>query len=155
MAALADEIWHQHYADILQKAQIDYMVEHFQSEAALTEQIEQQGYRYLLAVDSESDTPCGFCGYHREEENGRMFISKIYIRQAFRRQGIAGQFLQEVLKRSQGLGSVYLTVNKYNTGSIEAYRHLGFKTVDSAVTDIGNGYVMDDYIMQRKLPAEQ
>ena len=132
-------------SSILKPDQIDYMVEHFQSEAALTEQM-RQGYRYLLAVDtesntpcgfSESNTPCGFCGYHREEENGRMFVSKIYIRQSFRRRGIAGQFLQEVLERSQGLHSVYLTVNKYNTGSIEAYRHLGFKTVDSAVTDIG------------------
>lgn len=154
MAELADEIWHQHYQGILKPDQIDYMVEHFQSEAALTEQM-RQGYRYLLAIDSESNAPCGFCGYHREEENGRMFVSKIYIRQSFRRRGIAGQFLQEVLERSQGLGSVYLTVNKYNIGSIEAYRHLGFKTVDSAVTDIGNGYVMDDYIMQRELPAKR
>ena len=95
VAELADEIWHQHYQGILKPDQIDYMVEHFQSEAALTEQM-RQGYRYLLAIDSESNTPCGFCGYHREEENGRMFVSKIYIRQSFRRRGIAGQFLQEL-----------------------------------------------------------
>ena len=60
-----------------------------------------------------------------------------------------------MLERSQGLHSVYLTVNKYNTGSIEVYRHLGFEIADSAVTDIGNGYVMDDYIMQRELPAKR
>lgn len=84
VAELADEIWHQHYQGILKPDQIDYMVKHFQSEAALTEQM-RQGYRYLLAIDSESNTPCGFCGYHREEENGRMFVSKIYIRQSFRR----------------------------------------------------------------------
>ena len=56
VAELADEIWHQHYQGILKPDQIDYMVKHFQSEAALTEQM-GQGYRYLLAVDSESNTP--------------------------------------------------------------------------------------------------
>jgi len=41
-------------------------------------------------------------------------------------------------------------VNKYNP-SYDIYRHLGFEVIDSVVTDIGEGYVMDDYIMQRKL----
>ena len=46
--------------------------------------------------------------------------------------------------------AIYLTVNKYNP-SYQIYRHLGVEAIDSVVTDIGEGYVMDDYIMQRKL----
>lgn len=146
MAQLADEIWHEHYQNILSPEQIDYMVERYQSVQAITEQLEQ-GYHYLLAL--EDGQPCGFCGYHRETD--RMFLSKIYIRKDFRRRGIASAFLKQVTEESQGLAAIYLTVNKHNTGSITAYQHFGFETIDSVVTDIGHGYVMDDFIMQKSL----
>lgn len=122
------------------------MVERYQSVQAITEQLEQ-GYHYLLAL--EDGQPCGFCGYHRETD--RMFLSKIYIRKDFRRHGIASAFLKQVTEESQGLAAIYLTVNKHNAGSIAAYQHFGFETIDSVVTDIGHGYVMDDFIMQKSL----
>ncbi|WP_338086520.1 GNAT family N-acetyltransferase [Negativibacillus massiliensis] len=146
VAQLADEIWHEHYQNILSPEQIDYMVERYQSVQAITEQLEQ-GYHYLLAL--EDGQPCGFCGYHRETD--RMFLSKIYIRKDFRRRGIASAFLKQVTEESQGLAAIYLTVNKHNAGSIAAYQHFGFETIDSVVTDIGHGYVMDDFIMQKSL----
>lgn len=126
MAQLADEIWHEHYQNILSPEQIDYMVERYQSVQAITEQLEQ-GYHYLLAL--EDGQPCGFCGYHRETD--RMFLSKIYIRKDFRRRGIASAFLKQVTEESQGLAAIYLTVNKHNAGSITAYQHFGFETIDS------------------------
>ena len=46
---------------------------------------------------------------------------------------------------------IRLTVNKYNQYTIDAYNKWGFKTVDSVVTDIGNGFVMDDYIMEYEI----
>lgn len=95
-------------------------------------------------MDSHAD-----CGYHRETD--RMFLSKIYIRKDFRRRGIASAFLKQVTEESQGLAAIYLTVNKHNAGSIAAYQRFGFETIDSVVTDIGHGYVMDDFIMQKSL----
>ena len=50
-----------------------------------------------------------------------------------------------------GKSCIYLTVNKYNSGSIEVYKKLGFTVADQVVTDIGGGYVMDDYIMEKAL----
>jgi len=47
-----------------------------------------------------------------------------------------------------GLSRIQLTVNKGNSGSISVYEHWGFVTVDSVVTDIGCGFVMDDYVME-------
>ena len=38
-AKLADRIWHEHYADILGSAQIDYMLEKFQSVKAIEAQM--------------------------------------------------------------------------------------------------------------------
>jgi RimJ/RimL family protein N-acetyltransferase len=47
--------------------------------------------------------------------------------------------------------SIDLTVNKYNTNSIKAYEKMGFEKIDSVVMDIGNGYVMDDYVMKKEV----
>ena len=57
-------------------------------------------------------------------------------------------FLDEQVKINM-LQGMYLTVNKYNEHAIDVYKHYGFKIVDSVVTDIGNGFVMDDYIMYK------
>ena len=46
---------------------------------------------------------------------------------------------------------IWLTVNKHNDGSIAAYRRFGFRTVREETTEIGCGYVMDDYIMEKEL----
>ena len=56
---------------------------------------------------------------------------------------------QQALVR--GLRAVRLNVNKYNTKSIAAYRKSGYEVIDTVVADIGRGYVMDDYIMQKQL----
>ena len=43
---------------------------------------------------------------------------------------------------------VFLSKLYLRTHSLDVYRAKGFKQIDSVVTDIGNGFVMDDYIMQ-------
>lgn len=53
------------------------------------------------------------------------------------------------LCREQGLVALYLTVNRENAGSIAAYLAMGFRKVREQVTDIGEGYVMDDFIMEK------
>ena len=45
-----------------------------------------------------------------------------------------------------GKKSVYLTVNKHNDRAVAVYKKIGFELTDSVVTDIGSGFVMDDYI---------
>ena len=59
--------------------------------------------------------------------------------------------MEEVCRLGDGLQSVYLTVNKQNHGPIAVYKKLGFQIVDSVETDIGNGFIMDDYIMEKPL----
>ena len=43
------------------------------------------------------------------------------------------------------------TVNKHNDLAIRAYRAKGFQTIDAVETDIGNGFVMDDFIMEKRV----
>lgn len=142
LAELASEIWHEYWPCILTPEQIDYMVENFQSENAIKEQIANENYTYyFLIIDGE------VAGYTGVSEKGEyLFLSKLYIKKEFRHQGIGRKAFDEIKKL--GFDKIQLTVNKYNKNTIEAYLKYGFKIIDEAVTDIGNGFVMDDYIME-------
>lgn len=150
IAELADEIWHECFVGIISNGQIDYMVEKFQSLSAMTEQIENQNYCYF-AVREDGEL-CGYIGV-KPEDDDRFFLSKLYLRKSSRGKGIASLMLAKVFDEARKIGKkrVYLTVNKHNDHAVEVYRKTGFVTVDTAVTDIGNNYVMDDFIMEYKL----
>ena len=51
----------------------------------------------------------------------------------------------------RGLDKIWLTCNKNNTKTLDIYKHLGFEIVREEVTDIGEGYVMDDYVLEYKI----
>lgn len=150
IAELADEIWHECFVGIISNGQIDYMVEKFQSLGAMTEQIENQGYTYFAVRDNGE--LCGYIGV-KPEEDDRFFLSKLYLHKNSRGKGIASLMLAKVFDEARKTGKkrVYLTVNKYNDRAVAVYKKTGFVTVDTAVTDIGNNYVMDDFIMEYKL----
>ena len=150
VAELASIIWHECFIDIISEGQIDYMVEKFQSYKAMTKQIIEQDYSYFAV--RENDELCGYIGV-KPEKDDRFFLSKLYLRSDRRGRGIASLMLKKVFEeaKSSGKERVYLTVNKHNERAIAVYLRTGFEIVDKAVTDIGNGYVMDDYIMEYTL----
>lgn len=150
LAELADKIWHECFIDIISAEQIDYMVDKFQSYDAMLTQISSQGYSYCGVYD-DGDL-CGYIGM-KPDTDGRFFLSKLYLRSDKRGQGIATQMMKRVFDEAESCGRnrVYLTVNKYNTHAIDVYKRLGFTVAEAAVTDIGNGFVMDDYVMECKL----
>lgn len=86
----------------------------------------------------------------KPEEGSRFFLSKLYLRKDKRNKGIASQMLEKVFSEAEAAGksSVYLTVNKHNRHAIDVYIKKGFRMIKDAVTDIGGGFVMDDYIME-------
>ena len=92
----------------------------------------------------------GYTGGHVEPETNRFFLSKIYLLASQRGRHYSSEAIRfyENLCRERGLRGMYLTVNKHNNIAIRAYKAKGFKTIDSVVTDIGSGFVMDDYIME-------
>ncbi|MBR2284260.1 MAG: GNAT family N-acetyltransferase [Ruminococcus sp.] len=150
IAQLADSIWHECFVGIISEGQIDYMVDKFQSLEAMTEQIENQGYYYLAVRDGGE--LCGYIALKPEKDN-RLFLSKLYLRSDKRGLGIGRAMLGRVFEEAAALGkdTVYLTVNKHNDHAVNVYKAAGFYEADTAVTDIGGGYVMDDYIMEYRL----
>lgn len=145
IADMAEIIWHEHFTPIIGQDQVNYMVEKFQSFPALKDQL-AKGYEYYQLFDNGNF--CGYCGIH--PESPRLFLSKLYIKKDFRGRHLATksfQFLQ-ALCRDRALTTIWLTCNKHNSSSLAVYRHLGFTTTSTQEADIGQGYIMDDYIME-------
>lgn len=152
LAAIADEVWHQHFATILSPEQIDYMVARFQSEAAMKDQMETQGYEYYF-IQAEG-VNVGYVGI--KNDGDRLFLSKLYILKRYRGNGYASgafEFLRRIC-RVRGLRAVWLTVNRYNADTIAIYKKKGFAVTEEKVTDIGNGFVMDDYFMEWQIEEQ-
>jgi GNAT superfamily N-acetyltransferase len=152
VAQLAHEIWNQHFTPIIGKAQVDYMVEKFQSKRAISEQIASGYSYYLLRADGDYFGYTGICA--KEDE---LFLSKLYLRASQRGKGHGRKVVEflEDLARDKGLGKITLTVNKNNTDTIKAYEKFGFVNLGVLVQDIGNGFVMDDYKMEKVVRREE
>lgn len=149
---LARPIWIEHYTPLIGLAQVNYMLDKFQSESAIFAQIEQNYDYYLVeSINSENDEQMVgfFCIQEREKS---LFISKFYLSSSARGQGLGRKmmvFIENIAKTSQK-EQLMLTVNKQNP-SLNVYLRLGFEKTEDVTFDIGNGYVMDDYVMTKLL----
>lgn len=152
LCRVAKEAWEQAYGVLLGPAQVAYMVEKFQSPPAVREQMAREGYEYyMIRSGGQAQGLVGFAP--RYEGRDELFLSKLYLLPALQGSGAARAAFDfvEGEARRLGLPAIRLTVNKGNTHAADVYRHFGFETVDAVVTDIGGGYVMDDYIMVKRL----
>lgn len=147
LCTLAKEIWQEYSICFIDQDQIDYMLEKFQSVQAVKAQINFQKYSYyFLEEDGEN-----FGYFAVQPQKGNLFLSKIYIKKDFRGKGYGRKaFTNAIVEIAKEMEKpkIKLTVNKYNFASIMAYEKLGFERVGEEETDIGNGYIMDDYIYE-------
>jgi diamine N-acetyltransferase len=156
---LAGTIWRQHYAGIISAAQIEYMLAGRFTDEALREQMQaaDRGLE-LLRV---SGTPVGYCGYELADMDGdgseasppAMKLGQIYVLESHRGIGLGRFMLGYIESRTRELGreKLWLQVNKQNHGAIGFYMTAGFEVVREAVLDIGGGFVMDDYVMAKRV----
>jgi len=150
LTVLAEKIWTEHYTPIIGNAQVSYMLKKFQSEESIKQQL-NEGYTYYIIL--YNGKTAGYFSILFKAEENYLFLSKLYVDKEFRRKGLASDtliFIRKLAKEAN-LPAICLTVNKGNTDSINAYLSLGFVKTDSIITNIGNGFVMDDYIMEYRL----
>ena len=147
VAELAREIWTTHYTPLIGAAQVDYMLVRFQSETAIAKQIAAEGYEYYLAPGA------GYLALVPDLEMKSLLLSKIYVKADRRRTGLGRAMAAFAEKRGAELGcrELWLTVNKHNAGAIAFYERRGFRKTEPVVTDIGGGFVMDDWRMAKDL----
>ncbi len=144
---LGIEIWNEHYINIISKEQIDYMLNKFQSFSAIKSQI-NEGYIYYLLNYASNNV--GYFSIQKNEKS--LFLSKLYIKKDYRKLGIGRAALDFIKKEATALGlnNINLVVNKNNKNSITAYIKNGFTIDKEIITEIGNGFIMDDYVMSCK-----
>ncbi len=148
VAELARDIWTAYYTPLIGAAQVGYMLAAFQSEEAITRQISAADHEYYLAPG------VGYLALVPEPAQQRMLVSKIYVKDDRRRTGIGRAMiaLAEERCRATGCRELWLTVNRHNTASIAFYEKMGFHKTNEQVTDIGGGFVMDDWRMAKTIP---
>jgi len=146
---LAKEIWNEHYSKILSQAQIDFMLNLFYSEEKIQEELNHENITWNLIYLDE--IPVGYISCKIESEE--IHLSKIYIKSETRGKGLGKIMLNHAIELTKNLNkkSLYLNVNKYNTDSIKFYESQDFTIIEEGIFDIGNGYVMDDFIMKKTI----
>lgn len=142
---LAKEIWTAHYTTMIGEDQVNYMLETFQSAKAIAQQI-ISGTIYYISFDGK--IPCGYSAIKPDQKG--LFLSKLYVKDSHRERGVARMMLEAIRQyaKDANVDCIWLTCNKNNTGSLHAYERLGFSIVGESVTDIGQGFQMDDYVLQ-------
>ena len=148
LASLAENIWREYWTSRITSAQTEYMIEKFQSFKAIKHQIEDENYIYNIFYDAKSKSVIGYFGISPQEDC--LFLSKLYIKHDFRGFGCGNLAFNRIKLYAVKYNKtrIKLTVNKYNTQTIKVYEKWGFRNIKSVVSDIGSGFVMDDYIME-------
>ena len=144
--SLAKQIWTSHYTPIIGSAQVDYMLTKFQSQSAIADDI-GGGYVYTLAYSDGA--PCGYSAIKLDQG---VFLSKFYVLQTHRGRGIGKALMDNIadFANRHNQSRIWLTCNKHNP-SLSVYKKMNFTIIDKIVTDIGGGYVMDDYVLEKAL----
>jgi GNAT superfamily N-acetyltransferase len=147
---LTEKIWRPTYQQILTPEQIDYMINLMYSQASLTRQMNEQQHHFLLLY--EGSQAIGFASYSTTDRAGIYKLHKIYIDGSYQGKGVGKFFINAVIDRVKAAqaGILELDVNRYNKARF-FYEKQGFSVVKEKDTDIGNGYLMNDYVMQKTL----
>ena len=145
---LAKEIWEEHYTSIIGPQQVQYMLTTLQSKKAILNDL-NRGKEYIFV--NLNNQAIGYLSYELMDK--QLFLSKLYLKKKQRGKGY-GRFLITQIKdiaQKNKKQTIVLTVNKHNHASIAAYKTFGFDLVKEQKVDIGNGYVMDDYVFHYSL----
>jgi ribosomal protein S18 acetylase RimI-like enzyme len=142
------EVWPQTYAPILSAEQIDYMLEKMYSVEALQKQM-TEGQQFLIVYNAAH--PIGFASYS-QAASGLYKLNKIYILPTQQGRGIGRKVIQHVIEEilQKGATALQLNVNRDN-GAKQFYERLDFTVIRSEDIPIGNGFFMNDYIMEKRL----
>jgi GNAT superfamily N-acetyltransferase len=144
---MAHEIWPKTYSNILSKNQLDYMLGLLYNEQKLKKEMEE-GVDFILVYDGPH--PAGFAAFSRIQPEVYK-LHKIYVLPSQQGKGTGRFIIDEVIKdmKQNGATTLQLNVNRHNNARV-FYEKLGFIVVREEDIDIGNGYFMNDYVMEKK-----
>ncbi|CAN1514107.1 RimI Acetyltransferases [Flavobacteriaceae bacterium] len=148
---IAHQTWPIAYGEILSKAQLDYMLDAFYNEEALKDSVLNKVHHFLLAKEGEETL--GFASYeHHYNQKKQTKIHKIYILPQTQGKGIGKiliDFVENIAKENDST-ALSLNVNRFNK-ALHFYQKLGFEIVEEVNIELDHGYLMEDYVMEKKL----
>jgi GNAT superfamily N-acetyltransferase len=144
---LAQQIWPVTYGHIVPSDQLDYMLKLFYSPASLRKQMTEDKQRFVMV--EEGDDAVGFASWAPAEEPGVFKLHKLYVLTGRQGKGRGKAMLDFIFDdiRAQGAKVLRLNVNRYNKAR-QFYEKMGFSVVREEDVAIGNGYFMNDYVME-------
>ena len=147
MSELATNIVREHFDPIIGKAQNDYMISKFHTPEAIADAL-YQGYRYYFVKDG--DRIVGFTAFVKIDDE--MYLSKFYLKKEERGKDYSRYMLRFVVQNAESLNlhNITLRVNRENP-AVQVYKKIGFNIVREDKADIGEGFFMDDYIMEFRI----
>ncbi|HRN57864.1 GNAT family N-acetyltransferase [Agriterribacter sp.] len=147
-------VWPQTYADILTPEQTAYMLNMMYSEASLQHQINTKLHRFIIAFDD--DDAVGFASWSFTSGKKICRLHKIYVLQNRQGKGIGKKLINHIIAvtRQAGAAILELNVNRHNKAK-DFYIRQGFRVVREEDIAIGNGYFMNDYVMQKSISVQQ
>ena len=147
---LASDVWPKTFAEILSDEQIRYMMQMMYAPEVMEKEL-AGGYHFeIIKIDS---IPAGYFSWSPFESTVTAKLHKVYLLQKFHGMGLGSAMLVQAEKRikTAGFSKVRLNVNKYNFKAIKAYERRNFNNIQSVKIDIGNGFFMDDFVMEKSL----
>jgi ribosomal protein S18 acetylase RimI-like enzyme len=143
---LARIIWPTAFKNIVSTKQINFMLDWMYNLEQMQNEV-KNGTIYEIIYCK--DKLIGFCAYTKKQKSIKM--DKLYIIPEKQKMGIGSIVINHIYEyaKKQKLDSLFLAVNKNNSKAINAYIKNGFKIVEEVKNDIGNGFFMDDYIMEK------
>ncbi|MBD3648909.1 MAG: GNAT family N-acetyltransferase [Pseudomonadales bacterium] len=146
---LAHEVWFDHYPGIITREQISYMLAKDYDIESLRRDLSKGIAIDRMIVDDELR---GFAAYGPWDAQD-FKLHKLYLAKSFHGLGLGSMLLRHVEEQCSGKGAtrLVLSVNKNNHKAIRAYQRNGYAKLESVVVDIGQGFVMDDFVMGKEL----
>jgi len=149
---LSSEIWHKVYPSLISSEQIDFMLNMMYSKSSLEKQMLELGHQFIII--STDEEAVGYASYSLKSaaEPTIFRLNKLYLQPESHGKGMGKAMIQFIIEETLPLGAKFLelNVNKANP-TIAFYKKLGFTITEETIVQIGEGYVMDDYIMTLKI----
>jgi GNAT superfamily N-acetyltransferase len=149
---IAFETWPITYKNILSNNQLTYMLNMFYDLDVLATQQAQLKHQFILAFD-DLGNETGFACYSKEIDNltTKYLLHKLYILPNQQGKNVGTMLLNFVLKeikKTNERAIIQLNVNR-NNNALNFYLKHSFSIIHEKDNDIGEGYFMNDYVMQR------
>ncbi len=149
--AIAEKTWPVAYGEILSDQQMRYMLDRSYSIASLEKQTSRDHHRFLLA--SIGPVAVGFASYSSMQDQPERFrLHKLYVLPEEQGKGIGKLLLHEITRliSNEHPCMLELNVNRFNDAR-KFYERLGFQIVRQEDIDIGQGFFMNDFVMEKKI----